>query len=166
MNIEVIEVNRLLAALALVVAANMMPWASGRLMRKHWAKPLDCGARLGDGTRLLGDHKTWRGVVAGGLGCALTARLLGYSWALGLVFAALSLTADLSSSFVKRRLHLAPGSEVVGLDQLPEALLPLLALAGPLGISVKGALVVASLFLCLDLIAMPLRRSLPADFHS
>ena len=147
-----------LAAFVMVVVANVMPWASGRLFGAHWSTPLDCGACLPDGTRLLGDHKTWRGVVAGELGCAVVGRLLGYSWALGIAFASLSLAADAASSLVKRRLHLAPGTEVPALDQLPEALLPLLVLAAPLEISVLGALVIAFLFLCLDVASTPLRH--------
>lgn len=157
MSIDIIQ--HVLAAFLLVVTANVAPWASGRLFRRHWAWPLDCGLQLADGTRLLGDHKTWRGVVAGELGCALVAPLLGYSWSLGLAFASLSLAADSASSLVKRRLRLAPGAEVVALDQLPEALLPLLVLATPLGISLIQALSLALLFLALDMASAPLRHS-------
>lgn len=147
-----------LAALLLVIAANMAPWAAGRLFRKHLSAPLDCHVRLPDGTRLLGDHKTWRGVLAGEIVCAVAARVLGYSWTLGFVFAALSLAADAISSCVKRRLRLPPGSEVPALDQLPEALLPLLVLARPLGISIAAAFAVATVFLCLDVVTVRLRH--------
>ena len=149
---------RLLDALALVVTANMAPWAAGRLWREHCAQPLDFGLTLKDGRRLLGSHKTWRGLLAGVLGCALTAWLLGVGFLLGLAFGALSLAADATSSFVKRRFRFAPGAEAPGLDQLPEALLPLLVLSRPLGIGLSGALAVALIFLCLDLAAMPFRR--------
>jgi CDP-archaeol synthase len=37
------------------------------------------------------------------------------------------MAGDLLSSFVKRRLHLPPSSRASGLDQVPEALFPLLA---------------------------------------
>jgi CDP-2,3-bis-(O-geranylgeranyl)-sn-glycerol synthase len=37
------------------------------------------------------------------------------------------MTGDLLSSFIKRRLGLAASSQALGLDHLPEALLPLLA---------------------------------------
>ncbi len=150
---------RFLDALLLVVVANMAPWASGRLLRRRLALPLDLGACLRDGTRLLGDHKTWRGLLAGELACALTARLLGYSLLLGIEFATLSLAADAVSSCIKRRLRLSPGAEVPALDTLPEALLPLLTLAGPLGISWLEALGIALIFLCLDMVARPLRHS-------
>jgi CDP-archaeol synthase len=147
-----------LSALLMVTVANVAPWASGRLFGRFGSQPLDCGVRLADGTRLLGDHKTWRGVLAGELACAVIGRLLEHSWALGAAFATLSLAADAASSLVKRRLHLAPGAEMAGLDQLPEALLPLLVLATWLRISLLEALTIALAFLFLDLAATPLRR--------
>jgi len=147
-----------LAALLLVLVANMAPWASGRLLKGRWNWPLDGGITLPDGKRLLGDHKTWRGLVAGELACALAARLCGYSLVLGLEFATLSLAADAASSCVKRRLNLSPGAEVPGLDQVPEALVPLSLLAGPLGIPLYGAIAIAAIFLCLDMVARPLRH--------
>ena len=142
----------------LVVAANMAPWLAGRLLSGHLAQPLDCGVTLRDGSRLLGDPKTWRGVCAGELACALTAHLLGYPVVLGLEFATLSLAADAASSLLKRRLRLAPGAEVPGVDQLPESLVPLWTLATPLGISAWGGVVIAIVFLGLDLVARPLRH--------
>jgi CDP-archaeol synthase len=148
----------MLSALFLVVVANIAPWAAGRLLAGRYAWPLDCGATLSDGTRALGDHRTWRGLLAGALGCGLTARLLGESFLLGLEFGALSLAADAASSFVKRRRRLAPGTEVLGLDQLPEALLPLMVLSTPLGIGLLGSVFVAIVFLSLNLAVMRLRH--------
>ena len=150
---------RLLSALLLVVVANVAPWAAARLLGGRYAWPLDCGATLSDGTRILGSHKTWRGLLAGAFGCALTAGLLRESFLLGFWFGALSLVADAVSSFAKRRLHLAPGTEVPGLDQLPEALLPLLILSNPLGIGLLGAVLVAIVFLSLNLASMRLRHT-------
>jgi len=152
-----IEAYRMLGALLLVLAANLAPWAAGRVLRERWAEPLDGGLTCWDGRRLLGDHKTWRGVLAGELACALAARLFGYPFATGLEFAALGLTADAASSFVKRRLQLAPGTDVALLDQLPEALLPLTVLSGTLGISLFEAVGIAVVFLCLNLLAAPIR---------
>jgi hypothetical protein len=80
--------------------------------------------RFWDGERLLSDHKTRRGLLPGTLGCGLTAMLTGPGFALGASFGALSLTGDALSSALKRRLRLAPGAEIPGLDQLPEAVLP------------------------------------------
>ena len=145
-------------ALALTVIAHATPWAAGRLLGARLGAPLDRGMRLGDGARLLGDHKTWRGLLASILACALGAVLLGHGAGLGATFGLLAMLGDCASSFVKRRLRLAPGREIFGLDQLPEALLPLLALAGPLGISLVQGIGVGLLFALLDLASMRLRH--------
>jgi hypothetical protein len=47
-----------------------------------------------------------------------------------------AMAGDLVSSFVKRRLNLAPSSRATGLDQIPESLFPLLACRGALALSV------------------------------
>jgi CDP-archaeol synthase len=51
--------------------ANVMPWALAWLCRGRGAAPLDLGLRLPDGARLLGDHKTWRGLAGSVVACAL-----------------------------------------------------------------------------------------------
>ena len=150
---------QLLPALLLLIAANATPVVAAWLLHGRLAAPLDGGARLGDGTRVLGDHKTWSGLVAGVMGCAIAAKCLGLTLAVGFAFGALSLLADAASSFVKRRLRLAPGAEIPGLDQVPEALLPLLALSAPLGIDLPGCLMDTAVFLTLDVAFARLRRS-------
>jgi CDP-2,3-bis-(O-geranylgeranyl)-sn-glycerol synthase len=45
------------------------------------------------------------------------------------------MAGDLCSSFVKRRLNFAASTQLLGVDQLPESLLPLLALRGALALS-------------------------------
>ena len=54
------------------------------------------------------------------------ALILGLPWDTGLLIAAGAMAGDLLSSFVKRRFGVAPHGSVLGLDQIPEALLPLL----------------------------------------
>jgi hypothetical protein len=147
-----------LRAFVLLAAANTAPWAAGRLLGRRFAVPIDARLTFRDGTRLLGDHKTWRGLVAALLTCAVLAHLLGYSVRLGLAFAALALAGDAASSFIKRRLRSPSGAEILGLDQVPEALAPLLALSGPLKIGASGAWVLTGVFVLLDLAAMPLRH--------
>ncbi len=158
MTVAPIDIPRWLSAFALLAAAHVAPWAAGRALGHRWAAPIDAGATLWDGRRLLGDHKTWRGVVASALLCALLSPLLAYSVWLGLAFAALAMGADLLSSFLKRRLSLAPGREVPGLDQIPEALVPLLWLAPALQIHWLTVALLTSLFFLLDLAAIPLRH--------
>jgi len=70
----------------------------------------------------------------------------------------LALAGDAASSLIKRRLRLEPGAEFPGLDQIPEALLPLLSLSSPLGIGVGAVWTLTGVFTLADLAAMPLRR--------
>lgn len=143
----------------LTIVANVVPWAAGRAWRQRWSAPLDCGVRLWDGQRLFGDHKTWRGFLLGTLACGLAAVLTGPGFAVGAAFGALSLSGDALSSALKRRLNLAPGTEITGLDQLPEALLPLIVLAGALGLGAVEIAAAAAVFLVLDVLATRIRRS-------
>ncbi|MCI0518119.1 MAG: CDP-archaeol synthase [Woeseiaceae bacterium] len=145
-------------ALLLIAAASSAPWAVGRVFGNRWAWPLDFGYVLPDGKRLFGAHKTWRGLAAGIGACALIGWVLGPGWLVGCGVAALALVGDALSSSIKRRMNRAPGSEVPGLDQVPESLLPLLVLHGPLGISLGEALLLTLVFAGLDLLFTPLRH--------
>jgi CDP-2,3-bis-(O-geranylgeranyl)-sn-glycerol synthase len=126
-------------ALLLISAANVVPWAAGRVMPHRWAMPLDGGLRLRDGERLLGNHKTWRGFLLGTLACALVAQLIGPGFAMGAGVGALSLTGD-------------------ALDQLPEALLPLAVFACALGLRSAEIAAATLAFLALDLIVTRVRH--------
>jgi CDP-2,3-bis-(O-geranylgeranyl)-sn-glycerol synthase len=55
------------------------------------------------------------------------APLIGLQFKIGLLVAATTMAGDLLSSFLKRRFGLASSSRATGLDQIPEALFPLLA---------------------------------------
>ncbi|HEY7377841.1 MAG TPA: CDP-archaeol synthase [Steroidobacteraceae bacterium] len=154
--IDVVNTSR---ALFLMIVANVSPWAAGRALQRHWTAPLDGGVRLWDGERLFGGHKTWRGVLFGTLSCALAAVLTGPGFAVGAAFGALSLTGDALSSAFKRRLRLAPGTEIVGLDQVPEALLPSMLLARPLGLGAAEICAAVVAFVVLDLLATKIRHA-------
>jgi CDP-2,3-bis-(O-geranylgeranyl)-sn-glycerol synthase len=152
------EATRWLAALLLVIVANVAPWAAGRYLSRYWRAPLDGGATLADGTRVLGGHKTWRGLVVGVLACGVVAWLLHVPLLLGIAFGALSLAADTATSFIKRRLRLQAGAEIPVIDQLPEALVPLLVLARPLRLGLIESVTISLVFLLLDLAVMRLRH--------
>lgn len=145
-------------ALTLLIAANSTPWVLGRLLGDHWNAPLDFDFTLRDGRRILGSHKTWRGLVGGVLLCAAVAALCGLEWRLGAGFGALSLLGDSLSSALKRRLNLAAGREVPGVDQLPEALLPLIVFARPLGLDGVSIIAVTALFAVLDILTTRARH--------
>jgi CDP-2,3-bis-(O-geranylgeranyl)-sn-glycerol synthase len=125
----------LLELMALLTAANGTPVIAARLLGQRWAAPLDGGLLLADGRRLFGDSKTLRGIVLGVAATAVLAALLGYGAMAGAAFGAASLIGDLTSSFIKRRLGRPPSSRAVLLDQVPEALLPLLLASGRLDLS-------------------------------
>jgi CDP-2,3-bis-(O-geranylgeranyl)-sn-glycerol synthase len=152
--------------------ANMAPV----LVQGHFPgldRPLD-GGRMLWGERLLGAHKTWRGLVAGtvvGLGVFAGQRLLydaGWlralapidygdtSLALGLLLGLGTGVGDAVKSLFKRRLAIAPGEPWVCFDQLdfmvgacvfalPFYAPPMLAFLLCLPIVVTGSIVVTIL---------------------
>ena len=57
------------------------------------------------------------------------------------------MAGDLLSSFIKRRLNRPPSSRAIGLDQIPESLLPLLACHEALALTAADiGIVVAAFF--------------------
>jgi hypothetical protein len=147
-----------LHAFALLIAANAAPVVIAKLARERGGLPLDFGRVMPDGQRLFGSHKAWRGLVGGIAACALLALYLGLPAWLGAGFAAVSLAADAGSSAAKRRMQLKPGSEVLGLDQLAEALIPLFVFAEPLGLQLGEIALVTACFVLLDTVTAGLRH--------
>lgn len=117
----------LLQSVLLLTLANGAPVVAKKFLGTRLAFPLDAGARFFDGQPLLGPSKTIRGVVVSVGATAVVAPLFGLSFAAGAGVAVLAMIGDLFSSFVKRRLKFPSSSQAVGLDQVPESLLPLLA---------------------------------------
>jgi CDP-2,3-bis-(O-geranylgeranyl)-sn-glycerol synthase len=149
----------LLHLMVLLGVANGAPIIATKLLGARLAAPLDGGVRLHDGAPLFGASKTVRGVVAS-VGCtALVAPMLGFDWEVGAGFAAASLAGDLLSSFLKRRLKLEPHAEAFGMDQVPEALLPLLLFKTRLGLTpLEVAVLVAAFVLLAVLLSQLLFR--------
>lgn len=118
----------ILQLLILVAVANAAPVVAKKLLGKQFAWPLDGGAAFVNGRPpLLGSSKTIRGIVVSLLATPLAAMLIGLGWEAGALVAVAAMAGDLISSFVKRRLGFPPSSMAVGLDQIPESLLPLIA---------------------------------------
>jgi len=107
--------------------ANGVPVFAKDILGSRLSFPLDGGARFLDGRPLLGPSKTVRGIVLSLLVTMLGAPALGLDWKTGLTVAGLAMMGDLFSSFLKRRMALAPSSMALGLDQVPESLFPALA---------------------------------------
>ncbi|MBY6241905.1 CDP-archaeol synthase [Methylosinus sp. Sm6] len=120
----------------LLVVANGAPVLGKRLLGATGARPVDGGARFVDGRPLFGAAKTWRGILLSIAATTLVASALGLSAAAGAIIGVGAMAGDLFSSFVKRRLGRPVSSRALGLDQIPEALAPLLAVAPmvPLGL--------------------------------
>jgi CDP-archaeol synthase len=121
------HVSLLIQVLALLVVANGTPVIAKKAFGGTWGRPLDAGIAFIDGQAILGPTKTIRGIVTSVVVTSLCAVVIGLGWHVGALMATSAMLGDLLSSFVKRRLHLAPSSMAVGIDHLPECLLPLLA---------------------------------------
>jgi hypothetical protein len=151
-------IRSLLLPLGLLATSNALPWLLGNALGTRGAAPLDFGLHWRDGERLFGAHKTWRGLAGAVVGSSLVGWLAGLSPGVGAAFGALAMAGDLLSSFVKRRLRLKPGHDVPGLDQLPECLVPLIALVHPLGLDVVAIAVLTAAFVLGHLLIARLRR--------
>lgn len=143
--------------LLLLGVANGAPVLIKKLLGEHLIYPVDGGIRCcWDGQPLFGPSKTVRGVLAAVAATAVAASLLGLSFGLGALFGALAMLGDLIASFIKRRLGLAPSSMAFGLDQIPESLIPTLAIASYMDLTPIDIMLVVTLFFLLELILSPL----------
>jgi len=119
--------------------ANMVPILAVKLpIIKNWNAPIDCGLMF-RGKRLLGTHKTWRGLLVGIIAATLVLYLQQYmvqhvGWiqeltdqvqyadlptlVLGPLFALGALGGDAIESFFKRQRGVAPGQGWFPFDQL------------------------------------------------
>ena len=145
-------------ALLLLVVANSTPVMLARVLGSRYAAPVDANRLLHDGRPLFGPHKTWRGVISGTAAAGLTAALLEQGFILGALFGAMALAGDLLSSFLKRRLGCASGRSLLFLDQLPEALLPMIILRGTMGLDAIAIVGTAALFTLFDVMTARLRE--------
>lgn len=116
--------------------ANMTPPIAKKMgVLKFLDKPVDFGKKIGE-KRILGSHKTWRGVVAGiAVGVfvlIIQTRLYSFSfiknlsffnyqkinpWQFGLLISGGAILGDLINSFIKRRFSVKPGGKFIPFDQ-------------------------------------------------
>jgi hypothetical protein len=142
----------LLKLLVLLAIANGTPILATKLFKDRFAYPLDGGINLADGCPLFGESKTIRGIVASLISTTLAAMVLGLEWTVGATLAAASLAGDLASSFAKRRLGLKAHAQAFALDQIPEALLPLLLLRLELALSAIDIATLVVAFIVLEIV--------------
>ena len=139
--------------LLLLITANGAPILLDKAMGSRLECPLDGGMVLADGRRLLGRSGTVRGLVGAVLASAALSFAFGSGVRNGALIGLLSMVGDACSSFVKRRLGLSPGDKATGLDQVPESLLPLLAVAERYGLTWADVALLVGAFTLFDMLA-------------
>ncbi len=150
--------------LLLVLIANGAPVIARYLFGRRWGRALDGGRLFLDGRPWLGPSKTIRGIAAALLCTSVAAIVIGLPASIGLQVALGAMLGDLLSSFTKRRLGIPSSAMALGLDQIPEVLIPALLVSSELGIPPIGvagvvtAFVVLSLVLSRILFALNIRR--------
>lgn len=138
--------------LFLLLVANGAPVIGANLLGNRAAWPLDMALALPDGRRLLGPSKTWRGIALALIATPIMAWLIGLAPGTGVMIGLFAMLGDAASSFVKRRLGLAPSSMALGMDQIPESLLPLWTVKSRYGLDWPTVLVLTGAFLVLELL--------------
>lgn len=142
----------LLVLFMLLVVANGAPILAEDVLGRRWGQPLDGGRNASDGRRLLGRSATWRGLFAAVLAATGLSWVLGEPAVVGALIGLLAMAGDAASSFVKRRLGLESGAAAPGLDQVPESLLPVLAVAPSYGLGWVDVIVLVGGFWLFDLL--------------
>ncbi|MEQ9545232.1 MAG: CDP-archaeol synthase [Marinobacter sp.] len=140
----------------MLVLANGAPVVARRLFGHHWSAPVDGGRFWRDGCPVLGKSKTWRGVVSGTVSCGLFAMVAGLGLFFGLLFGLMGLLGDMLSSFIKRRRGLEASAKALWLDQVPEALLPMILAFLWLPLGLWQAVAVVVLFTLSNILFSPL----------
>lgn len=138
--------------MALLIIANGTPILARKIMGSRLAYPVDASIVWPDGRPVFGPSKSWLGLISSlpvtiGLGL-----LLSFSWSIGLAIAAGAMLGDLLSSFIKRRLGIAPSDMAIFLDQVPESLIPLLLVMQPLQLSLPDIIGLTLAFIVIELI--------------
>ena len=131
----------------LLAIANGTPVTAERLLGRFLSYPLDAGMTFVDGRPLFGSSKTVRGIVVAVMAASACAPVIGVAWTTGLVIGLAAMGGDLVSSFLKRRMNYPPSRRVLGLDQIPESLLPALACMSLLPLTVVDVISAVALFL-------------------
>jgi hypothetical protein len=130
----------------LLALANGAPVFAKKIFGDRFAQPLDGGIGFLDGRPLFGRSKTIRGILLSLAVTTLGALLIGLAPEIGALVAGGAMAGDLCSSFLKRRLHLQPSSQAIGIDQIPESLLPLIICRSLLSLTAAEIVVAVAIF--------------------
>lgn len=144
--------DEFLHLLLLIIIANGAPILIRVLLTDSFKLAIDFDQTLPDGKRVFGPSKTWRGVFAAIAVTSLAAWLLGYEPETGFLVAVYAVAGDLISSFLKRRLAMAPSSMAPLLDQVPESLFPALMQRHTFHLDVSAVIVLVLIFIIIELL--------------
>ena len=142
----------ILQSLVLLTLANGTPVIVKKIFGQSFAFPLDAGLRFFDERPLFGPSKTIRGILFSVLVTTASAPLIGLDLTVGVIAASAAMAGDLLSSFVKRRLNFTPSSQALGLDQMPESLLPLLVCRDALSLTAADIVLGVGIFFAGELV--------------
>jgi len=140
------QLHLILEFVLLLAIANGTPVMAEKLLGRFLSRPLDAGKTFIDGRPLFGASKTIRGIIAAVIATSACAPVLGVTWTIGSLVAVAAMVGDLISSFIKRRMGRPPSSRTLGLDQIPESLLPALACKSLLALTAADVISVVALF--------------------
>lgn len=146
MNVEFLQL------LLLIIIANGAPILIHVLLQDVFSMPVDFAKKLPDDEPIFGASKTWRGILAALLATPVAAWLLGYPAETGLLVAVFVVLGDLGSSFIKRRLRLAPSSQAILLDQIPESLLPAFLMRHVFHLDIASVMLLVLIFIIIELV--------------
>ena len=142
--------------ICLLGLANFLPILGRLVLKDRFSWPVDLGLRWTDRRPVLGPHKTWRGILLSVAGTGAAGCFLPVGCRLACLVALFSMTGDLVSSFVKRRMGLESGSRAVGLDQVVESGLPLVFFRAELGITWPEIMGLVAVFSILNIGLSPI----------
>ena len=146
------HIGSILQLMVLLTLANGAPVVAKKVFGGRFALPLDFGLMFFDRRPVLGPSKTFRGIVVAVLAAAAGAPLIGLDPIIGMTAAGAAMAGDLFSSFVKRRFNRPPSSQALGLDQIPESLLPMLACRDALSLTAVDIALGVGIFLAGELV--------------
>ena len=146
----------ILQVLVLLIVANGAPVITGKVLANRFSRPIDNGLYLGDGYRLFGNSKTWRGLFSAVFFTTTVAILFGIQPITGVLFGILTMIGDLLTSFIKRRRGNIESSRARGLDAVPESLLPLCLLKDSLALNLIDITLIVMLFFLIEEFVSPI----------
>ncbi|WP_455207662.1 CDP-archaeol synthase [Kaarinaea lacus] len=139
-------------ALLLIVIANGAPILSRFILGDRLMFPVDFFANFFDGRRLFGNSKTWIGLASIPVFSVAAAWSLGLAMEVGVMVGIGVMAGDLLSSFIKRRLGMQESSMALGIDQIPESLLPLLLLRKTMDFEAFEIVIAVGSFIIIELV--------------